>query len=82
MALEDEPDILAQLDRAALVEGREVAIQDDQAALLDPPECPDQGQERRLARSRRAGHDHHLAATDLDRILEEDLAPGFPSPYQ
>ena len=80
MALEDESDVLAQLDRTAPVQGRDVPIQDDQPALLNPPEGTDQGEEGRLPRSGRTGHDHHLAATDLDRIIEEDLGARLPLP--
>jgi hypothetical protein len=65
MALEDESYVLAQVDGPALVERRNVAVQDLEPSLLHATKGPDQCQQRCLARARRPGHDHDLPAADL-----------------
>ena len=55
----------------------ELIAQNFQASLLHGAEGPDQRQERRLARPRGTGHDHDLAARDLEVVVEEDLLAQF-----
>ena len=80
VALEDEADVLAELDRPAFVDRGELPVQDIEGALLHPPQGTDQCQQRRLARARRPGHDHDLAPADLQRVVEEHLGPDIPLP--
>ena len=75
VVLEDEPDARAERDLLGRAEARELAAEDLEPSLLDRPQGADQRQEGRLARTRRPGDDDHLAAADVDRVVEEDLRP-------
>jgi hypothetical protein len=72
--LKQDPDLLADLVEAVLVEGQQVAPQQGDApriGLQGPDHVP---QQRGLARPRAAHHDHRLAGKDLEvHPVEDDL---------
>ena len=61
---------------------REVVAEDLEAALLNPAQGADQGQQGRFARTRGSRHDHDLAPADLQVVVEEDLGPRLAAPVR
>ena len=74
--LEDEADVLAQLDPAALAGVRQVVAEDVEAALLaSRRSAPMRVSKVDLPEPDGPGHDHDLAPADLQVVVEEHLGP-------
>jgi hypothetical protein len=63
--LEDHPDVGAELRQLATLLGQDFAVDRD-CARLNGFEAVDGAAQRGLARTRRAEHDDHLAAVDVE----------------
>ena len=74
MALEDEADATAHGDRLVRANATKLDVEHAQAPILDPSQGGDQGQQRGLARPRRAGEEHDLAAVNREVEVGEDAA--------
>ena len=71
--LEQEADAVAQDVDLATIQADNVGAEQPQLALRRPAHRAEDGEQRRLARPRRAGDDHQLALADLHVDVEQNV---------